>query len=86
MQIDQLLHPSATKKPAGAGLVHLTSLLNGWIDNLEPNISPTKQLVKSFNKMGVDLPGVEPGKFGLSIHPSKPAKPTQNTVYHHLCN
>lgn len=58
-----------------ADLVHLTDSLNGWIDNLESNISPTKQLVKS-QQRGVDLPGVEPGRLGLSIQPSEPAKPT----------
>lgn len=71
---------TTTKKSAEADLVHLTSLLNGWPDNLESNISPTKQLVKSLNIRGVDLPGVEPGRLGLSDQPSKPAKPTPNPL------
>ena len=67
---------NATKKSAEADLVHLTSLLIDWTDNLKTNISPAKQLVKSLNIRGVDLPGVEPGRFGLSDQSSKPAKPT----------
>lgn len=64
-----------------AVLVHPTSKLNGWIDNLKSNISPQKELVKSPNQKGVDSPGVEPGRLGLSIQPSKPAEPTPESVY-----
>ncbi len=64
-----------------ADLVHLTSPLTDWIDTLGANIALTKQLVKSPIKRGVDLPGIEPGRFGVSIQSSEPAKPTPKSVY-----
>ena len=53
-----------------AALVNLTDSLKDWTDNLESNISLKKEFVKSPDKRGVDLPGVEPGRFGLSVQSS----------------
>jgi len=72
------------KIPQSETLVHLTSKLNGWIDNLRRNVSSNKSSVNSQKFRGVDLPGVEPGRLGLSIQPSEPAKPTPKSVYIHV--
>jgi len=63
-----------------AALVNLTDLLIDWIDNLGSNITKEEKFVKGQNNLGVDLPGVEPGRFGLSIQSSKPAKPTPDLL------
>ena len=63
------------KTASSAALVSSSSSLNGWIDTLERNIPQRSDFVKSEN-MSVDPPGVEPGRFGVSSQPSKPAEPT----------
>ena len=73
--------PAINQKTAQrADLVNLTDLLIDWIDNLGSNITKEEKFVKGQNNLGVDLPGVEPGRFGLSIQSSKPAKPTPNLL------
>ncbi|PJA21994.1 hypothetical protein COX59_03520, partial [Candidatus Beckwithbacteria bacterium CG_4_10_14_0_2_um_filter_47_25] len=74
-------HPYLTKKSAEADLVSLADSLTDGPDNLETNISSLNQLVKSPNIRGVDLPGVEPGRRGLSGPSSEPAKPTPNQFW-----
>ncbi|PIR28197.1 hypothetical protein COV39_00345, partial [Candidatus Berkelbacteria bacterium CG11_big_fil_rev_8_21_14_0_20_40_23] len=68
----------ATKKSAEAdlNLVNLTDSLTDWPDTLKWNITTNHSFVKSQNTRGVDLPGVEPGRFGVSSQSSEPAKPT----------
>ena len=63
----------STKKSAYADLVNQIGLLNGWLDTLTGNISDGDEIVK--DQMGMDLPGVEPGRLGVSSQPSKPARP-----------
>jgi len=64
------------KIPQSGTLVNLTDSLNDWTDNLDDNISAQSGLVNR----GVDLPGIGPGRFGLSDQSSKPAKPTPVTL------
>ncbi len=67
-----------TKKSACADLVNQIGLLNGWPDNLAGNVPNKSIFVKRQNeiKWGVDSPGIEPGRFGLSDQPNKPVEPT----------
>ena len=66
-----------TKKSAFAdGLASQTGLLNDRLDNLESNITQKSGFVK-----GMDLPGVEPGRHGLSSRSSKPAEPMPESAY-----
>ncbi len=55
--------------------------LSGWPDTLEGNISKQNKNVNSEFKKGLDSPGVEPGRFGVSSQPSRPAEPTPESVY-----
>ena len=64
-----------------AVLANLTDSNNNWTDNLKTNISSIRKLVKFSYQNGVDSPRVEPGKLGLSVQPSEPAEPTQDSVY-----
>ena len=73
-----VLGNSHQKTAFKAVLVNLAGMLNGWIDNLGDNIPQLPKIVNL--QMGVDLPGVEPGRLGLSIQPSKPARPTPNPL------
>ena len=75
LPIKQVIIP--TKKSAFAdGLVSQTDLLNDRPDTLRGNITQKVRFVK-----GVDLPGVEPGRLGVSDQSSKPAKPTPKSAY-----
>ena len=64
-----------------AVLANLTDSNNNWTDNLKTNISSIRKLVKFSYQNGVNSPRVEPGKLGLSVQPSEPAEPTQDSVY-----
>lgn len=73
---------SGTKKSTfGVDLVRLTSLLKDWIDNLAPNLPEDLEDVKGQKILGVDSPGVAPGRLGLSIQSSRLAEPTPNLLY-----
>lgn len=59
-----------------SGLVNLTRMLNDRPDNLTCILSQNLNLSSRKVNLSVDLPGVEPGRPGLSDRSSKPAKPT----------
>jgi len=80
-QTCRIVNKRHQKTAQRAALVNLTDPNSNWTDNLKSNISPHKELVKFSNQKGVDSPRVEPGKLGLSVQPSEPAGPTQNSVY-----
>jgi len=61
------------KIPQNGTLVNLTNSLKDWSDNLKNSLSQKYGLS---SQLGVDLPGVEPGRRGLSDQSSEPAKPT----------
>ncbi len=61
-----------------AHLVYLADSQTSWIDTLKNNIAYLIQFVK---QSCVDPPGVEPGKFGVSIQLSEPAGSTQSVLY-----
>lgn len=63
-----------TKKSAHADLVNQIGPPDGWFDNLAGNLTSKSDFVKS-ESVDMDSPGVEPGRFGLSNHPSEPAEP-----------
>lgn len=67
-----------TKKSACADLVDQIGLLIGRLDNLDESVSNNDKFVN--NQKGVDSPGVEPGRSGLSNRPSQPAEPTPYLV------
>ena len=71
----------ATKKSAFADLVRLTDLRIDWTDNLNHRLTPAPALVNTQNELGVDPPGVKPGRLGLSVQSSKSAEPTPKSVY-----
>ena len=57
-------------------LVSRTDSLNDWPDNLKRNVAYKKDIVKTSEaQSGMDLPGVEPGRLGLSDQSSEPARP-----------
>jgi len=58
-----------------AVLVNLVDSLKDWTDNLEAKIAKKGWFVQTV-KLGVDLPGIGPGRFGLSVQSSEPARPT----------
>lgn len=59
-----------------ASLVSRTDSLNDWTDNLNNKIPYKESLVNIPEaKLSMDLPGVEPGRLGLSIQSSEPARP-----------
>jgi len=55
--------------------------LSGWPDTLESNISKQNKNVNSEFRKGMDSPGVEPGRFGVSSQPSRPAEPMPESAY-----
>ena len=74
---DVLMHQKTAQK--AAHLVHSADSQTSWIDNLINNIPQRDDNVKQ--EKGVDPPGVEPGKLGLSIQLSEPAGPTRGIIY-----
>ncbi|MBI4033127.1 MAG: hypothetical protein HY377_01250 [Candidatus Blackburnbacteria bacterium] len=59
-----------------ARLVSRTDSLNDWIDTLKSNIAHKESIVNMPEaKLSMDLPGVEPGRLGVSTQSSEPARP-----------
>ena len=57
-------------------MVCRTDSLNDWTDTLKTNIPDKRDFVKfSISILSMDLPGVEPGRLGVSIQSSEPARP-----------
>lgn len=63
-----------TKKSAFADLVNQIGSLNGWPDTLMESLTDNDEIVKIQN-MGMDSPGVEPGRLGVSSQPNEPVEP-----------
>ena len=71
---DQIAH----QKTAfwAASLVSRTDSLSDWTDTLKSKIAYKGGIVNTSEaKLGMDLPGVEPGRLGVSAQSSKPARP-----------
>src|SRR3989339_989766 len=66
-QTCRIVNERHQKTAQRAALVNLTDPNSNWTDNLKSKISPQKELVKFSNQKGVNSPGVEPGKLGLSV-------------------
>ena len=82
----RLMEEIHQKTAQRADLVSPTSSTYDWIDNLKGSLQQTNNFVKSIFgisqvRLGVDPPGVEPGRLGLSIQSSEPAEPTQGSFY-----
>ena len=59
-----------------AHLVSRTDSLNDWTDTLKSKIAHKESIVNMPEaKLSMDLPGVEPGRLGVSIQSSEPARP-----------
>jgi len=82
-QTCRIVNARHQKTPPSGALVNLQiDSLNGWTDTLKRSIVALANAVKSQFNWGVDSPGVEPGRLGVSAQPSEPAEPTPSPVSH----